>query len=189
MSLEGYAENEQNLKGKLEKIPSVDRTLTVDGDCADSKVVGDKLRAMDLRIDDIDPHFAENVIFDNSNTWTEETDMQGAMEVVLKQTEVYENSGYMSNHWSGENNYLVVGKVCILNFNIQNGLSPAPSNAVFVTDLPKPKKSVRFTAWQYDNDYAFEVMPCGITTNGELCIYKALTYQHSFAGTVAYQIA
>ena len=81
MSLEGYAENEQNLKGKLEKIPSVDRTLTVDGDCADAKVVGDKLRAMDLRIDDIDPHFAKNVNFDNTNLEEiDAEDVQSAIE-------------------------------------------------------------------------------------------------------------
>lgn len=175
-----------NLTGHIQAVPKVDKTLTLDGESADAKVVGEKFNETNKRIDDMS---AEGVSFDKEGTWTKATDLQGAVKDVLKQTEVYEASGYMANHWSGENNYVVVGRICILNFNIQNGLSPAPSNAVFVTDLPKPKKAVCFNAWKYDNDYTFEMMPCGITTNGELVIHKELTYQHSFAGSVAYLMA
>jgi hypothetical protein len=189
-----------DLRGLVQYIPKVDKTLTMDGECADAKATGDKinetnktlsetnelLKALDKNVKDMD---AKNVSFKNAETWTDKTTVEGAVKDVLKQTEVYEASGYMANHWSGENNYLVVGKICILSFNIQNGLSPAPSNSVFVTDLPKPKNTVRFNAWHYDNDYAFDVMPCGITTDGHLSILKELAYQHSFAGTVAYQIA
>lgn len=189
MSVKGTAKAEQKLFGRIRGIPQVDKTLTREGYFADAKTVGDKFADHKQRIDDIDPHFAKNVVFDNSTSWTKSGNLQEAMCDVLKQTEVYENSGYMANHWSGANNYMVVGKICILHFNIQNGLSPAPANAVFVTDLPKPKTSVCFNAWEYDNDYQFGLMPCGVTTNGELCINKQLTYQHSFAGTVAYQIA
>lgn len=178
-----------NLCGKIRVIPRTDATLSKEGYSADAKVVGDKFAEHKLRIDNIDPHFAKNVGFDNSKSWTSGKNLQDALCDVLKQTEVYENSGYMANHWSGANNYVVVGKICILNFDIQNGLSPAPANAVFVTDLPKPKTAVNFDTWEFDNDYAFGLMPCGITTNGELCILKQLTYQHRFAGTVAYQIA
>jgi hypothetical protein len=178
-----------NLSGSIKEIPQVDTTLTKEGRSADAKVVGDILADHKRRIDNIDPHFAKNVQFDNSASWTTSEDLQGAMFDALKRTEVYENAGYMANHWSGSNNYVVVGKICILNFDIQNGLSPAPANAVFVTDLPKPKKSVNFTAWEFDNDYVFGLMPCGVTANGELCIHKQLTYQHRFSGTVAYQIA
>lgn len=170
------------LKGKIASIPQIDKTLTKEGSAADAKEVGDRLLA-------VSPEYAKNVKFDNSGSWSLQTDVQGALGDALKQTEVYENGGYMQNHWSGENNYIVVGKICILNFNIQNGLSPASANAVFVTDLPKPQKTVAFVGWRYDNDYTFEIMPCGITTNGELCIHKELTYQHSIAGSVAYQIA
>lgn len=178
-----------NLCGRLRAIPRIDETLTKKGMSADAKAVGDILTEHNRRIDDIDPHFAENVGFDNSESWTKAENLQEAMFDALKQTEVYENAGYMANHWSGSNNYVVVGKICILHFDIQNGLSPAPANAVFVTDLPKPKSSVSFSAWEFDNDYTFGLMPCGITTNGELSILKQLTYQHRFAGTVAYQIA
>ncbi len=177
------------LYGSIKKVPQIDKTLTKDGFCADAKAVGDTFAEHKRRIDNIDPHFAANVEFDNTNTWSTSKNLQGAVYDALKQTEVYENAGYMANHWSGENNYTVVGKICIVSFNIQNGLSPAPANAVFITDLPKPKKAVRFIAWSYDNDYTFGSIPCGITTNGELCIFKDLTYQHTFAGTVVYQIA
>lgn len=177
------------LFGSIRQLPRTDYTLTKEGYCADAKAVGDKLAEHRNRIDNIDPHFAENVEYDNSKTWTEGKNLQDAMSDALNQTEVYTASGYMANHWSGANNYMVVGKMCILHFDIQNGLSPAPSNAVFVTDLPKPKTSVNFNAWEFDNDYAFGLMPCAITTNGELCILKQLTYQYRFAGTVTYQIA
>lgn len=172
----------KSLKGKISAIPQIDNTLTKAGCAADAKMVGD-------RLDKVSPEFAKNVTFDNTASWTQSTNVQGALYDALKQTEVYENSGYMANHWSGTNNYVVVGKLCVVNFRIQNGLSPAPSNAVFVTDLPKPKQAVNFVAWQFDNDYQFNLMPCAITTNGELAIQKELTYQYSFAGTVTYQIA
>ena len=170
------------LNGKIATIPQVDTTLTKAGFAADAKMVGDRLLK-------VSPEYAQNVIFDNANSWTQSANVQGALADALKQTEVYESSGYMANHWSGSNNYIVVGKLCVVNFDIQNGLSPAPSNAVFVTDLPKPKSAVNFVAWQFDNDYQFNLMPCAITTNGELCTQKELTYRHRFAGTVVYQIA
>lgn len=170
------------LKGKIATIPQVDNTLSKAGFAADAKMVGDRLLK-------VSPEYAQNVIFDNANSWTPNTSVQGALADALKQTEVYEGSGYMANHWSGSNNYIVVGKLCVVNFDIQNGLNPAPSYATFVTDLPKPKSAVNFVAWQFDNDYQFNLMPCAITTDGSLSIQKELTYQHRFAGTVAYQIA
>jgi hypothetical protein len=189
--MESNVENNTTLnqiEGRVLSVPLIDNTLTKTGRSADAKAVGDQVARLDGRIDNVDPHFAKNVQYDNAGTWTDAIDVQGAMTDVLKQTEKYENSGYMKNHWSGENNYFLVGKICIVNFNIQNGLSPAPSNTVFITDLPKPKKTVNFMAWQYDNNFTFDIMPCAITKNGELGIHKALTYQYNFAGTVAYQV-
>lgn len=178
-----------NLKGKISFIPAVDNTLTKAGCAADAKETGKKISNIQFQIDSIDPSFAENVGFDNSASWTAGNNVQSALADALKQTEVYENSGYLSNHWSGENSYMLVGKICILTFNIQNGLSPAPGNTVFITELPKPKKAINFSAWQYDNDYAFNLMPCAISANGELVIHKDLTYQYNIAGTIAYPIA
>lgn len=182
------------LYGSIKRVPQVDNTLTKEGCYADAKAVGDILRgeqrAVNFSYDAKGNGLNANTIqeaLDELNENIKEADVN--IETLLKATEVYEASGYMANHWSGANNYMVVGKICILRFDIQNGLSPAPANAVFVTDLPKPKASVNFNAWEVDNDYAFGLMPCGITANGELCILKQLTYQHRFAGTVAYQIA
>jgi hypothetical protein len=96
MSLNGNTEEMQrgNLHGKVVSIPLVDKSLTKSGYSADAKATGDalskKVNIVDIvdnlnsyvnnkplsakqgaelkrRIDGIDPHFAENVIYDDTN--------------------------------------------------------------------------------------------------------------------------
>ena len=71
-----------NLFGKLRAIPRVDETLTKRGMSADAKAVGDILAEHNRRINDIDPHFAENVGYDNSNSNFESKDIQGAIDEI-----------------------------------------------------------------------------------------------------------
>lgn len=81
-----------NLFGKLRAIPRVDETLTKRGMSADAKAVGDILAEHNRRIDDIDPHFAENVGYDNSNGKLNATDLQGAIDEMVEE---YENPPMM----------------------------------------------------------------------------------------------
>lgn len=69
-----------NIEGKVVSIPLVDRTLTKPGKSADAKVVGDEIARLDGRVDNIDPHFAKNVQYDNTKSKLNATDMQGAVD-------------------------------------------------------------------------------------------------------------
>lgn len=71
-----------NLKGSIKRIPTIDKTLTRENCCADAKVVGDKFVEHSMRIDDIDPHFAENVGYNNTDSGLNATDVQGAIDEV-----------------------------------------------------------------------------------------------------------
>lgn len=66
------------LQGMIHNIPRVDDTLTKEGQFADAKKVGDMLNAINERLDNIDPHFARNVGYENSGL--KATDVQGAID-------------------------------------------------------------------------------------------------------------
>ncbi len=72
-----------NLFGSLKEIPSVDETLTKKGASADAKAVGDKFAEHRQRIDNIDPHFARNVEFDNADSDMEATNVQDAINELM----------------------------------------------------------------------------------------------------------
>lgn len=109
MSIIGNNEEKKSLNGKIVQIPTVDKTLSKSGYSADAKVTGDALKKkvnitdivdnlttdnankplsakqgaeLKRRVDDIDPHFAENVIYDNENSNFESADVQGALDEV-----------------------------------------------------------------------------------------------------------
>ena len=75
-----------SLFGSIKEIPQVDTTLTKEGRSADAKVVGDILADHKRRIDNIDPHFAENVEYDNENSGLNAANVQGALDEVSKET-------------------------------------------------------------------------------------------------------
>ena len=88
-----------NLKGSIKRIPTIDKTLTRENCCADAKVVGDKFVEHSKRIADIDPHFAENVEYDNAVSGLNATDVQEAIDKMVeeyeKMVEEYENPPMM----------------------------------------------------------------------------------------------
>lgn len=88
-----------NLKGSIKRIPTIDKTLTRENCCADAKVVGDKFVEHSMRIDDIDPHFAENVGYDNVNSGLNAANVQEAIDKMVeeceKMVEEYENPPMM----------------------------------------------------------------------------------------------
>ena len=69
-----------NLCGKIKEVPRTDTTLSKEGFSADAKVVGDKFAEHKLRIDNIDPHFAVNVGYDNKSSGLDATDVQAALD-------------------------------------------------------------------------------------------------------------
>lgn len=94
-----------NLKGKLTRVPSVDTTLTREGYAADARAVGEKFADQSRRIDEIDPHFSENVIYDNENSNFESADVQGAIDEIssrLTPTEVKTKNSSVRNDGVGE---------------------------------------------------------------------------------------
>lgn len=109
MSINGNTEAKKSINGKVTVIPTIDKTLSKSGYSADAKVTGDALKKkvntsdivdnlttnadnkplsakqgaeLKRRIDDIDPHFAENVIYDNENGNFESKDVQGALDEI-----------------------------------------------------------------------------------------------------------
>lgn len=72
-----------NIEGKVVSIPLVDRTLTKPGKSADAKVVGDEIARLDGRVDNIDPHFAKNVQYDNAKSKLSATDIQNAVDEIV----------------------------------------------------------------------------------------------------------
>lgn len=71
-----------NLCGTIKVIPRTDTTLSKEGFSADAKVVGDKFAEHKLRIDNIDPHFAVNVGYDNKNSGLDADNVQAAIDKV-----------------------------------------------------------------------------------------------------------
>lgn len=134
MSLNGNTEEMQrgNLHGKVVSIPLVDKSLTKSGYSADAKATGDalgkKVNTVDIvdnlnsyvdnkplsakqgaelkrRIDGIDPHFAENVIYDNENSNFESENVQGVINEIssrLTPTEVKTKNSSVKNDGVGE---------------------------------------------------------------------------------------
>lgn len=71
-----------NLYGKIKQVPRTDTTLTKEGYSADAKTVGDKFAEHKLRIDNIDPHFAKNVGYDNASSKLNAANVQAAIDKV-----------------------------------------------------------------------------------------------------------
>jgi hypothetical protein len=73
-----------HIEGKIVSIPVIDKTLTKSDRSADAKVVGEEIARLDGRLDDIDPHFAENVQYDNASSGLSATNVQGAVDMITK---------------------------------------------------------------------------------------------------------
>lgn len=67
------------LQGMIHEIPRVDDTLTKEGQFADAKKVGDTLAVIQERLNNIDPHFARNVNYENAGG-LKATNVQGAID-------------------------------------------------------------------------------------------------------------
>lgn len=83
----------QNLKGKIAFIPGVDKTLTREGCAADAKETGKKIASIQFQVDNIDPHFAQNVGYDNANSGLVATNVKDALDEMSA-----EKSGYAFMH-------------------------------------------------------------------------------------------
>lgn len=83
--MSGSVENNTTLnliEGKVLSVPLIDNTLTKTGRSADAKAVGDQVARLDERIDNVDPHFAKNVQYDNASSGLSATNMQRAIEEI-----------------------------------------------------------------------------------------------------------
>ena len=104
--MEGNLEQMQNITGKIKEL-EIDKTLSKKGKCAESKAVGEALatkvsitdivddltsvaedkplsanqgRVLKKQIDDVDPHYAENMIYGDSNVKDALDNVQGAID-------------------------------------------------------------------------------------------------------------
>lgn len=124
MSIIGNNEEKKSLNGKIVQIPTVDKTLSKSGYSADAKVTGDALKKkvnitdivdnlttdnankplsarqgaeLKRRVDDIDPHFAENVNYDNTKSGFTAENVQDAIDEIkvkaVKPTGSYQGNG------------------------------------------------------------------------------------------------
>lgn len=71
-----------HIEGKVVSIPVIDKTLTKSDRSADAKVVGDEIKRLDGRLNEVDPHFAENVQYNNENSGLDATNMQNALDEI-----------------------------------------------------------------------------------------------------------
>lgn len=83
--MDGKAETNMTvyaLKGKITTLPVVDKTLTKEGYAADAKKTGTEIEHLNNRMDNIDPHFAENVGYDNANSGLDADKVQQAIDLL-----------------------------------------------------------------------------------------------------------
>ena len=73
-------ESEKALRGKIVALPSIDKTLTKSGMCADAKATGDKINAVARRMDSLDPHFANAISYSRTESKLEATNVQAAID-------------------------------------------------------------------------------------------------------------
>lgn len=85
-----------HIEGKIVSIPVIDKTLTKSDRSADAKVVGDEIKRLDGRLNEVDPHFAENVQYNNENSGLDATNMQGAIDYFAKET-IKPRQNYVGN--------------------------------------------------------------------------------------------
>lgn len=85
MSMDVKLESEKKLTGKINSF-EVDKTLTKKGMSADAKVTGDKLSLMQKQLDNVDAHYAKNIMYDDKQGEFElgEDNLQGAVDKLKK---------------------------------------------------------------------------------------------------------
>lgn len=96
------------IEGKVLSIPMIDSTLTKSGRSADAKAVGDQVTRLDGRIDNIDPHFAENVQYDNASSGLSAINTQEAIDEIkngIDEMHTDLNSNFFGTHNKPRNFY------------------------------------------------------------------------------------
>lgn len=75
--------SEKALKGKIVNLPKIDTTLTKEGHAADAKAIGDEIGKLNIRIDNIDPHFADNVGYSSAESGITAETVQAALDWIV----------------------------------------------------------------------------------------------------------
>lgn len=81
--MEGNVENIKKLdelRGKMLAIPTVDRTLTKDGACADAKVTGDKFAKIEKQVSDMSLSDSGTMSYDPTNSGLDAQNVQSALD-------------------------------------------------------------------------------------------------------------
>lgn len=71
------------LKGMVVTLPRVDDTLTKAGYTADAKAMGEAFNQLNERFDNIDPHFAENVVYSHETSGITAETVQAALDWIV----------------------------------------------------------------------------------------------------------
>lgn len=97
MSLEGNVEATNEIKGRIYTLPQADETLTKKGFAADAKATGDRFNELEGRFDNIDPHGAANVEYNNTESGLEAESVQSAIDEIAS---LYARTKELENYLS-----------------------------------------------------------------------------------------
>ena len=158
-----------NLCGKIRVIPRTDTTLSKEGFSADAKVVGDKFAEHKLRIDNIDPHFAVNVGYDNTSSGLDADNVQAAIDKIADKQKVKTIGLWADINISSSKGICYQdGKVCTVAFDFTAVQDISKSGIPLYADLPTPIENFTFsTPFMSDGtQYWFQVTKSGHMTTG-----------------------
>lgn len=169
MSISGNAKTKNVLTGKVLGIPVIDKTLTKSDRSADAKVVGDEIARLDGRFNEVDPHFAENVQYDNENSGLDATNMQGAIDEISGKIAVASGNITAENTiTSSVGEFYRFGNVCTVVFDFTTKDVVSLSGQALYTGLPKPKAQIPFQILGMSTkvDYGFTLYTSGMLGTG-----------------------
>ena len=96
------------------------------------------------------------------------------------------------NYWNyNANSFRVHGNTCHFNFDIINGLNPAPNGTQFGKDAPLPKNFSRFPCIIISADGSTYSLAClGILANGDIKVFGgSVEFQGTVVCSGSYEIA
>ena len=158
-----------SLFGSIKEIPQVDTTPTKEGRSADAKVVGDILADHKRRIDNIDPHFAENVEYNNENSGLNATDTQKAIDEMADKQKVKKIGLWADINISSLKGICYqTGKVCTVDFDFTTVQDVSKNGIPLYADLPTPVENFTFSIpfMSDGTQYWFQVTKSGHITTG-----------------------